>query len=460
LSFRGQRQIKNEINHLTGVARRFMGFCDDFSHHFVVKGRDVGEHARSYLSGLVGTQRRKNIERIGEDVEASNYQGMQQLISDSRWDDLALMDQIAQNAKDLFSGEGGRALYLDETSFVKKGNASVGVQRQYCGRLGKVENCQVGVFGCLGSGKRAVLIDYRLFLPEAWANDVERCEKAKVPMEKRVHRTKPQLALEIVKEARRRGLEFEWVGGDEVYGNNKELIDGLEAMGEIFLMDVPSNLHVYEADPSSTPKITASRRPDGKRKGSAEGRGQQSRTVAALAGESFEKESRKITARETAKGALRVRIWVKAVWQWDEEKAVARQRLLIVRQEADGSFKYSLSNASVETSWKQLGMMQGQRFWIERAFQDAKSELGMAQYEIRGWRGWHHHMAMICLAMLFVVKERALAADHAPLLSTRDVVELLDYYLPRRNRTEAQVFATLHARHEQRRRDLNRHQNK
>jgi SRSO17 transposase len=437
-----------------------MGFCDDFSHHFVVKGRDVGEHARSYLSGLVGTQRRKNIGRIGEDVEASNYQGMQQLISDSRWDDRALMDQIAQSAKDLFSGDGNRALYLDETSFAKKGDASVGVQRQYCGRLGKVENCQVGVFGCLGSGKRAVLIDYRLFLPEAWANDAERCEKAKVPIENRVHRTKPQLALEIVQEARRRGLEFGWVGGDEVYGNNKELIDGLEAMGETFLMDVPSNLHVYEADPSSLPKITASRKPDGKRKGSAGGRGQQSRTVAALAGESFEKESRKITARQTAKGALRVKIWVKAVWQWDEEKAVARQRLLVVRQEADGSFKYSLSNASAETSWKKLGMMQGQRFWIERAFQDAKSELGMAQYEIRGWRGWHHHMAMVCLAMLFVVKERALAADHTPLLSTRDVVELLNYYLPRRNRTEAQVLATLHARHEQRRRDLNRHQNK
>src|ERR1700679_1456471 len=100
-----------------------MGFCNDFSHHFVVKGRDVGEHARSYLSGLGGTQRRKNIGRIGEDVEASNYQGMQQLISDSRWDDLALMDQIAQSAKDLFSGDGGRALYLDETSFIKKGNA-------------------------------------------------------------------------------------------------------------------------------------------------------------------------------------------------------------------------------------------------------------------------------------------------------------------------------------------------
>jgi SRSO17 transposase len=436
-----------------------MKFCDDFSHHFVVKGRDICEHARSYLSGLVSTQARKNIGRIGEDVEASNYQGMQQLISDSPWDDSALMDQVAQSAKDLFSGEDSRGLYLDETSFAKKGNASVGVQRQYCGRLGKIENCQVGVFGCLGSGKRAVLVDYRLFLPEAWANDAERCEKAKVPIEKRVHRTKPELALEIVKNARRRGLEFEWVGGDEVYGNNKELIDGLEAMGETFLMDVPSNLHVYEADPSLA-KANPSRKPKRKGKDSPTGRENQPRTVATLASESFERESRKVTVRETTKGTMRVRLWVKVVWQWDEEKAVARRRLLVVRKEADGSFKYSLSNASAETSWQRLGMMQAQRFWIERTFQDAKSQLGMAQYEIRGWRGWHHHMALICLAMLFVVKERLLASDHAPLLSVRDVVELLNYYLPRRNRTEAQVLATLRARHEQRRRDLNRHQKK
>jgi SRSO17 transposase len=433
-----------------------MRFCDDFSHHFVIKGRDVCQHARSYLSGLVSTQRRKNIGRIGEDVEASNYQGMQQLISDSPWDDRALMDQVAQCANDLFSDEDNRALYLDETSFVKKGNSSVGVQRQYCGRLGKVENCQVGVFGCLGAGKRALLIAYRLFIPEAWAQDTERCEKAKVPVEKRVHRTKPDLALEIVKEARLRGLEFEWIGGDEVYGNNPDLIEGLEVMGETFLMDVPSSLHVYETEPCMAPQENTSSKACGKKPRA--GGARETRTVAALVDECFQRESRNIAIRETTKGTMRVRLWVKTVWQCNGRSAQARRRLLVVRQEADGSFKYSLSNASEQTSWERLGMMQGQRFWIERAFQDAKSELGMAQYEVRGWRGWHHHMAMVCLALLFVVKERVIASEDTPLLSTRDVVELLDFYLPRRNRTEAQVLANLRARHEQRRRDLKRYQ--
>ena len=172
----------------------------------------------------------------------------------------------------------------------------------------------------------------------------------------------------------------------------------------------------------------------------------------------FADESRWVTVRETTRGALRVRLWVKALWQWDKSSAAARPRLLVVRQEEDGSFKYSLSNCAKETTWERLGYMQAQRFWIERSFQDAKSELGMAQYEVRGWRGWHHHMTLVCLAMLFILKERLLLADEVPLLSARDIVELLTYYLPRRNRHEDEVLRCLHARHELRRRDIQRRQ--
>jgi SRSO17 transposase len=436
-----------------------MTFCEDFSRHFVIKGRDVNDHARSYLTGLVGTGRRKNIGRIGEDVAESNYQAMQQLITDSRWNDRALMDQVAQGANELLGAQNNSALYLDETSFAKKGDASVGVQRQYCGRLGKIENCQVGVFGCLGSGERALLIDYRLFLPEAWAEDEPRCEKAKIPEEERKHRTKPELSLEIVKEARRRGVQFEWVGGDEVYGNNRKLTDALEALGETFLMDVSSNMHLYETDPRLQAKPEPPFKMGRASNTKGGGKGFRSRTAEALVKERFERESRTISVRQTTKGLMRVKIWVAEVWQWEGNGAEARKRLLVVRREKDGTFKYSLSNAPAKTSWDRLGYMQAQRFWIERAFQDAKSELGMAQYEVRGWRGWHHHMGMVCLAMLFVVRERVWAADRTPLLSARDVVELLAYYLPRRNRTEEDVLASMHARHKARARDIERCQN-
>jgi SRSO17 transposase len=429
-----------------------MELCDDYSRHFVVKGNDVSGHARSYLSGLVGTQRRKNIGRIGEDVEASNYQGMQQLISDSPWSGEAVMEQVAREADGLLGGHRSSALYLDETSFVKKGNASVGVQRQYCGRLGKLENCQVGVFGCLGRGERTALVDYRLFLPQAWVEDAARCGKTKVPPDQRRHRTKAELALEIVQRSRQRGLRFAWVGGDEVYGNNKTLTDALEDLGETFLMDVASSLRLYGADPGlQRPKMGRPATVPVKVR---------ARTVAQWGEECFEGESRWVTVRETTRGVLRARLWVKALWQWDGTSAAARPRLLILRQEEDGSFKYSLSNASPELSWERLGYMQAQRFWIERAFQDAKSELGMAQYEVRGWRGWHHHMALVCMAMLFILKERVLAADDIPLLSARDIVELLAFYLPRRHRSEAEVLRCLHARHALRQRDIKRRKKK
>jgi hypothetical protein len=116
-----------------------------FEQQFVVHGYDQSEHARHYLSGLLGTQRRKNLEWVEADVAESNYEGLQQFISNPPWDHRAVMDQVAQRAEAALGGAEDTALYMDETSFVKKGQASVGVQRQYCGRLGKLENCQVGV---------------------------------------------------------------------------------------------------------------------------------------------------------------------------------------------------------------------------------------------------------------------------------------------------------------------------
>ena len=431
------------------MANRFMEFCNVFSEHFMVRGKDISQHARSYLSGLLGTARRKNIGRIEEDVRDSNYQGMQQLLSDSPWDHQALMVTVAAQADGLLGDHRDTALYLDESSFVKKGNASVGVQRQYCGRLGKIENCQVGVFACLGRANRALLVDYKLFLPESWAKDEERCAKAKVPEEERLHLTKAELALEMVRAARARGLSYQWIGADEVYGNNVPLTDALEDLGETFLMDVNSTLTVWDKEPQpQTPQEGA--RIKGPSDALVPAEGSSCRRVAQWAAEHFVLESRILKLRQTTKEALEYRIWVKEVWQWAKGSSKARRRLLVVRQEVDGSHKYSLSNASPETSWKRLGYMQAQRFWIERAFQDCKSELGMAQYEVRTWKGWHHHMALVCLAMLFILKERILAEPEVPLLSARDVVELLAFYLPRRSRDPEEVLRSLRERHAKR----------
>lgn len=374
---------------------------------------------------------------------------MQQFISDSPWDAGGLMRQLRQQAEQLLGGQADTALYLDETSFVKKGDSSVGVQRQYCGRLGKLENCQVGVFACLGCGDRVVLTDFRLFLPESWVQAPERCAQAKVPEAERRHQTKGQLALAMVQQARAEGLSHQWIGGDEIYGNNRPLTDALEDQGEVFLMDINANHQLWDRDPAGSVPEDAGGvgRPRSRRVADAHAVRQR---ASQWVQERFVDACRTVELRASTRGTLRAKLWAWECWQWEPTEEKARRRWLVVRQEQDGTYKYSLSNAAPGTSWERLAFMQTQRFWIERAFQDAKSELGLADYQVRGWRGWHHHMAMVCLAMLFIAKERLAQARTIPLLSVRDMVELLEIYLPRRARTEAEVLAAMTRRHQAR----------
>lgn len=437
---------------MRGLAGRFMSFCEMFEKHFQIYRKDMGGHARHYLGGLLGRAGRKNLQGIGEDVEQSDYQGMQHFLSDSPWDHTEVMAQLAGEADRELGGHADSALYVDETSFVKKGKASVGVQRQYCGRLGKLENCQVAVFLAQGRGERVAAADFRLFLPDAWVEDAKRCAKAKVPEGERRHRTKTELALEMIQAARERGSRHAWIGGDEVYGNNDVFTSALEDLGEVFLMDVAANHRVWTSEPRAPQPLGGARRrgrpftrPDAPGGMIA---------VEALANEHFEAKAREITVRATAKGPLRVRVWAARVWQHDGQ--CSRERWLVVREEADGSRKYSLGNPPADTSWERLAFMQAQRFWIERSFQDAKGELGLADYELRGWTGWHHHVALVCLAQLFTLIERRLAKRSRPLLSVRDITELLEIYLPRRPRTEQEVLRKIARRHRARENDIAR----
>ena len=412
-----------------------MDYCEEYSGHF---NKSACEHARHYLSGLLGRTARKNIGQIGEDVTGSDYQGMQQFISNSPWDHGRVMEQVAGQASAILGAHRDCALYIDETSFVKKGGGSVGVQKQYCGRPGKIENCQVGVFASLGRGERAALVDFRLFLPQSWAQDPRRCAKAGIPQDSRKHQTKNELALQMIKKARERKLGHQWIGADENHGNSRELTDAIDDMGETYLMDIAHDTRVWETKPEPG-KTTPRHKQTGASK---------------LAGRHFEKESRQVTTRQSTRGKINVRIWVRTVWVWAGGNDRVRERLLIVRQEADGAFKHSLSNAPAATAWERLACMQGQRYFIERAFEDGKSELGLADYEVRGWKGWHHHMTLCCMAQLFCLKERIGYARDYPLLSVRDIVGLLAYYLPRKNRDKAAVLADLRSRHEARRKDI------
>jgi len=433
-----------------------MEFCESYSSHFVQPGMNSVHHARCYLTGLLGTQRRKNIETIENDVAESDYQGMEQFISSSPWAHQKLMEQLAGDLDGLIGSDQEAALIIDESSFLKKGNASVGVQRQWSGRAGKIENSQVGVFAALANGERMALCDFRLFLPESWAEDEARCQKAKIPLKDRVHRPKWKQALEMVGLARQRGMRFGWVGADCLYGATVDFINGVEDLGERFVADVHVTNKIWTQQPVLEKPVA------GKGKGWRRKRDRLSPEnearyicVKEWAEAHFEAESRQIVYRKGTKGPLKARFWVGEVWTWEPSwEGGPRRRMLIVRQDASGNMKYSLTNFENGLSWERYGFMQGQRFWVEHAFHEAKSQLGMAQYQVRVWRGWHHHMALCALAMLFLLKERIRTQESVPLLSCRDITELLNLYLPRRPTSEEEVLRQIKKRHENRHADM------
>jgi len=425
-----------------------MEFASDYRRYFDVARRNVGDKARRYLTGLLMKAPHKNMERMEEYVEEYEYQSQQQFLSDSPWDHRALMDRVACDAGELLGGADS-ALLIDESGFAKKGDRSAGVARQWNGRLGKVDNCQVGVFAALSDGEGSALIEGRLYLPECWSEDPKRCREAKIPESERQYRSKPELALEMIRRAVDLGLEFGWVGFDALYGSTPWLVREIEDMGRIFVGDVRNNFPVYEEDPR--PYLPRRRGGRGRRFVKRRARCE-SRPIAEVFVEDPDLQWEEIAIREGTKGTLRVSACRKRLWLWDgQEKRPRCWWAVCTYDEATGETKFFLSNAPEAVSLGELVRRHAVRYWVERGFQDAKSSLGMADYQARGWVAWHHHIAMVMLAMLFLLREKKLHMVEVEMLSARDIVELLDIFLPRRDLTLEAVVRNIERRHRKRR---------
>jgi hypothetical protein len=281
------------------------------------------------------------------------------------------------------------------------------------------------------------MIGSRLLLPKEWIEDKERCLKAGVPEKEIVLRTKIDLARQLVEEADGFGLDYAWVGMDAFYGRDQQLLCWLEDRGKGFVADVPDNLLVWSKRPTNEDiKV-------GKAAGGALSVGLWSKTHCK------EGSGTKVVLRIGENGPVSVEVWARRVWLWPQNQEKPRQWWHVVRRDSDGSIKHTLINAAITTSIEELAQLQGQRYFIERNFQDGKSHLGMAQYQARTWRAWHHHMAMVALGLLFTMEEKILMQSEAPLLSTRDVVEILDWYLKERPNKD-QLFDRVSARHKKR----------
>lgn len=430
------------------MGSRFISFVNTYNEHFRSFYHDVSDKARQYSSGLMQAGTRKNMDRMAEVVPDSKSRNLQQFITHSKWNYRDVIDHVAQDVNELLGDEQNTALLIDESGFAKQGKDSVGVSRQWLGRLGKVDNGQVAVFGALVNGQYAAPVDVRFYLPQEWTNDPHRCERSGIPQDEWVFRTKTELALSIIDHARKSGLRYGWIGADAGYGKGPGFCFALDEKGEIFCVDLHSDVQVYMKDPKPylPQKAGKAGRPCKTYK-SEEGL-----EVKALINSLPEKHWKTLTLRNTTRGELKVRICRQEVYVWDGESEKVKCWTLVATKSLgkNPDFKISLTNAPEDTTLKRLGWMQRQRYWIERTFEDAKSECGMADYQVRKWSAWHHHMALVMMSMLFMLSERIRHKDAHPLLSCADIEELLSHFLPRRDVSEKEVISQMEQRHLQR----------
>ena len=433
-----------------------MSHVNTYKEHFQSYRHDVSDKARQYVCGLMQAGPRKNMDRMAEVVPDSKSRNLQQFLTHSKWDHREVIDHVAHDVDGLLGNNRNACLLIDESGYAKQGKASVGVARQWLGRLGKVDNGQVAVFGALANGDYVAPTDVRLYLPEVWPNDVERCERAGIPENERRFQTKTELALEIVRHARENGLRYGWVGADAGYGKGPGFCFVLEEMGESFMVDVHSDFRVYLEDPKPyfPEKVTKAGRAFTKYQSDQEGI-----EVRDLLDSLPAKRWKTVTLRKTSRGMLIVEICRVRVYVWDGESDKVRCWTLIVTKclGSNPDTKISLTNASWHATLKRLCWMQRQRYWVERTFEDAKSECGMADYQVRKWSAWHHHMALVMMAMLFMLSEKIHHKDTYPLLSCADIEELLCHFLPRRDVTEEEVISQLEQRHRQRQKAIESH---
>jgi len=388
------------------------------------------------------------VERIPE----SNYQQLQHFISDSEWDAKAVMRDVAENTnQSLDSLAGEKGLVLDESGNEKAGIQSVGVARQYIGNVGKVCNWQNGVYAGLSRADKISLVGAKLYLPQTWTNDKKRCEKAGIPKEEQKYRTKPELGLEIIKDLEG-VVEYDWVGGDSIYGNSPELRQSLRELGKAYVLDVGEELQVCLEKPH--PYLP---------KGSGRGRNRTRCVIAEakislqkLVGEIRAGEWQVIKYRQGTKGKLVREAVLKKVWIWKKGTAeIEETEVLISRKLDQTEIKYSLCNAPQSELSVETGLFrQMQRYWIERAFQEIKEQIGLHQYQVRGWKAWHHHIALTMMALHFILETQIENVENLPLMSCSDVKLMLGTILKNKLDEPEILMETIHQRHRVRQKDI------
>ena len=383
-----EAEVKPEL--LEGVLERLTDFVQPFADS--LKHAAQRAHAEEYLAGLISNIQRKNIESIAYLYE-HDRQPLQKFIGQNPWDARPLIGELASQIGSTL-GEADGVLVFDPSGVVKQGKASVGVARQWCGRVGKIENCQVGVYMGYVTRKEHALVDAQLYLPKEWTKDRLRRKRAGVPKEVRFH-TRHELVLEMLRE-HRAVLPHAWVTGDDELGRNSGFRADLREMNEQYLLAVPSNTLIRDLDAvpppyggSGQPPKAPFQRADSRRKTA--------------------RNWTRIEVRPGEKGPLVVEV-VKVRVQTKLGRHNGPEETLVIFRERQGrktiKHDYCLSNAPFDTPLREFARVLGAEHRIEECLRRTKGEAGLAQYQVRTWDGWHHHQALTLIAAWFLTREK------------------------------------------------------
>lgn len=351
-------------------------------------------HAQTYIAGLVSDLKRKNTESIAYRHDQERH-GLQHFVGSSPWDHRPLVHELVRQVGTEL-GQADGVLVFDPSGFPKKGTASVGVKRQWLGRLGKVDNGQVGIFLGYVSGREHALVDVRLYLPREWARDRKRRKKCGVPKGIR-SQTRHELSLEMLQETGAL-LPHAWVAGDDEMGRSSRFRAALRQRDERYLLAIPANTTIRDLE-GAVPAWS--------------GRGSRPKRafeqVQAWAKAQPLETWRRIEVRAGEKGPLVVELLQTRVVARTDRRRIGPEELLVVLRTAqdDGTWKhdYYLSNAAPETLPGELARVAKAEHRIEECLQRCKSETGLAEYQVRTWSGWHHHQCLSMIATWFLVQE-------------------------------------------------------
>jgi len=387
---------------IVGFMNELKGFHEQFSDCFLRS--ESRQHFFNYMVGQFSDLERKSIEPIALAVKNGNVRALQRFVSDAPWDENNMISKYRSFVNDDLGSPDG-ALIFDESGFVKKGQDSIGVARQYCGTIGKVDNCQVGVFAAYVSEHGYALLDKKLFIPEQWFTDNYRARRQKCDLpESATFQSKPALAVEMLKEiSAEKVLPFKYVLGDSIYGVSPEFIKAVEALpGITYFVSVTKSTQCWLKRPMT---IAKQYRWGGK-----------TRTKTVLA----DTASKPMSVEELGKN-INDYFWYRRevsegtkgpiVYEFTRRRIIVsaaglpqRTVWLLIRRTIgnDPQYSYFISNASTSTRLKVLVWLSGLRWAIEQCFEETKTELGMDHYEVRKFTGWHHHILTCMLAHFFL----------------------------------------------------------